>query len=420
MSAEPPSSERPTESPSGPPSGPLSGPTRQNPVPPPPPDGTGGGPSGPRPPGGSGGTGEPGGPTGPAGKPGRPWWRSVPGIAGFAAVLIAAVVVTVILTRSDGDGAGSGSSAQGEVFLQAAGSAGPDPYTASTADDSAAEGTATGLPTASASPANTTQGVTGSTPGLYGGTRNTASCDVERQIRYLTDDPSRRNAFAGALDIEPGDVPRYLRSLTPVQLRLDTRVTNHGYRNGSATPYQAVLQAGTAVLIDDRGVPRVRCACGNPLDPPVAQKGTVKRTGDSWPGYNPSKVVVVEPAPGPVKEFVLYDGKNRDWIARPPGSDGDTDTTAKPPEGKPYPPVSPCPEGAAECPPVSPSGASSEPASPEAPSSGPASPEGPSSAPPAEPASPEAPAPESPPEAPASDGYGTPGSPAPPAGTPES
>ncbi|MCZ0997978.1 hypothetical protein O1M63_07095 [Streptomyces mirabilis] len=114
--------------------------------------------------------------------------------------------------------------------------------------------------------------MSGDAPGLYGGTRNVASCDVEKQITALRADPSKNAAFASVLGIQPSAVPGYLRTLTPVQLRADTRVTNHGYRNGSATTYQAVLQAGTAVLVDDRGVPRVRCACGNPLTPPAAQQ----------------------------------------------------------------------------------------------------------------------------------------------------
>src|SRR6185436_18143448 len=33
--------------------------------------------------------------------------------------------------------------------------------------------------------------------------------------------------------------------------------------------FLAVLRRGTAVLVDDEGVPRVKCYCGNPLLPPV-------------------------------------------------------------------------------------------------------------------------------------------------------
>ncbi|MGW7053180.1 DUF6777 domain-containing protein [Streptomyces sp. NPDC054887] len=324
MSAEPPpSSGRPT----GPPSGPLSGPGQpgQGDRPTPPPGPPGGPPSG-----GGATVGGPGGPGEPGG-PGRPWWRSVPKVAAIATAIVAAVVLTVVLTRPDG-----GSVAGGEVFLEAAGSSGPDPYTESTARDTSA---ATAEPTTpqdvrpSVTPTRTgvTQAVEGSEPGVYGGTQKVASCNVEKQISALTAQKDKNRVFASVLGIEPTGVPAYLRSLTPVQLRMDTRVTNHGYRNGSATPYQSVLQAGTAVLIDDRGVPRVRCACGNPLRPPVAVKGAAKRTGKPWAGFRSSDVVTVKPAPKPVDEFLLFDPENDDWFKREAGDTGTDDRRTEPP-----------------------------------------------------------------------------------------
>jgi hypothetical protein len=44
-----------------------------------------------------------------------------------------------------------------------------------------------------------------------------------------------------------------------VLLRSDTVVTNHGFANGCSTTIPAVLQAGTAVLVDDKGVPVTKC-----------------------------------------------------------------------------------------------------------------------------------------------------------------
>jgi hypothetical protein len=64
-------------------------------------------------------------------------------------------------------------------------------------------------------------------------------------------------------------VARYIRKLTPVTLTVDTRVTNHNFVGGRAVGYQAILAAGTAVLVDDEGIPRARCRCGNPLLEPV-------------------------------------------------------------------------------------------------------------------------------------------------------
>ncbi|SCD88566.1 hypothetical protein GA0115244_113020 [Streptomyces sp. DvalAA-19] len=267
-----------------------------------------------------------------------------------------AVALVVFLTRPDD---GGGSKASGEVFLQAAGTSGPDPFTESTARDSDPEpstASPSAVPSASGTGSQVTRGVDGAAPGLYGGTRKVASCDVEKQIKALGAAPEKNRAFASVQKIEPSAVPEYLRSLTPVQLRMDTRVTNHGFRDGKATAYQAVLQAGTAVLVDDRGVPRVRCACGNPLLPPVAQESTPKQTGKAWPGYRASDVVVVEPSSKPVDEFVMVDPENGDWFTRPAGDTGDGDRKTDPPEGtKRDESGSPCPPGGGDdsrsCPP---------------------------------------------------------------------
>ncbi|MGW2235333.1 DUF6777 domain-containing protein, partial [Streptomyces sp. NPDC001759] len=245
-------------------------------------------------------------------------------------------VLAVVLTQSDGGGA-SGKS--GEVFLQAAGKTGPDPFTPSTAKDNSTA-TVSASPTAPEStPANAVRGVDGGAAGLYGGTRNVSSCDVEKQIRYLQSVPAKNQAFASVEGIRPSQVPAYLRALTPVQLRMDTRVTNHGYHDGTATGYQAVLQAGTAVLVDGHGVPRTRCACGNPLTPPVAQQTTPTPTGDSWPSYRSSNVVVVTPAPQIINVFVIYDPDHDQWIGRHRGDTGHKDHPAKPP-ARPSPSVS--------------------------------------------------------------------------------
>ena len=58
--------------------------------------------------------------------------------------------------------------------------------------------------------------------GLYGGTRNTSACDVEKQVDFLRSAPDKNKAFASVARVGAADVPAYLRSLTPVQLRLDT------------------------------------------------------------------------------------------------------------------------------------------------------------------------------------------------------
>ncbi|MCB5166736.1 hypothetical protein LG634_18055 [Streptomyces bambusae] len=327
-SGRPPSGDRPT----GPPSGPLSGSAGQGPptiphggVPPAPPGGGGGG-------DGSG-TGP-----GPGDGNGKPWWRSVPRIATAALALVAAVVLAVVLTRPGGT-----PKSGGEVFLQAASAEGPDPYTASTVTPAGKEKQQTQEPPPP--PASTpppggrivTQSVAGSAPGLYGGTKNVASCNVELQIKTLGSQPPKNTAFASALGIQPAAVPGYLRSLTTVQLRSDTRVTNHGYRDGRPTSYQAVLQAGTAVLVDSRGVPRVRCACGNPLGPPVALQGDPVRKGQAWPSYRPVNVVVIAPSVTIINKFVIYDRDDRRWYERDRGDHHGRHDRPVPPPPDPSP-----------------------------------------------------------------------------------
>ncbi|WP_405933355.1 DUF6777 domain-containing protein [Streptomyces sp. NBC_00827] len=395
MSVEPPSSGRPT----GPPSGPLSGPSQPGPSEPSPTQPSGRTPSGP-PPSGAGGSGAggsgaggsgAGGPSGPSGPgepgepgkgPDRPWWKSAPRVALITGVVVAAVVLGLVFTRDD---SGSDTSATGgEVFLQAASKSGPDPFTESTANDSSTETEAPSTSTASES-TNVTQGVDGSAPGLYGGTRNVSSCDVEKQIKFLQADPAKNSAFASVVGLQTSQVPGYLRALTPMQLRYDTRVTNHGYRDGAATSYQAVLQAGTAALVDDHGVPRVRCACGNPLGEPVPQKTTPKQTGDSWPSYRTQNVVVVSPSTTVINIFVIFDPDNDEWIARHKGDKGHHDEKTDPPAHPPFPSASvssPTPNSPSPCvssapgttPSAPPSGSSSPCTSPAPSSSSPSAP----------------------------------------------
>jgi hypothetical protein len=280
-------------------------------------------------------------------------------------VVAALATVGVLLTRGDGGTGGSR-----EIFLQAANSQGPDPFTESTAQGTSTASATPTTPTTLLTPSetvtageNTVRGYNGGTPGVYGGTLDVAACDVELQITYLQENPEKNAAFAAVFKLDPADVPAYLRGLTPVLLRMDTRVTNHGYRDGEADPYQAILQSGTAVLVNDRGLPRVRCACGNPLTNPLQQHTGYERIGDFWPSFDPAKVIVVLPAAEPVKTFVLRDTENGGWVARLRGDDGDRDEPTKPPKVPPTPTeISPRPPS-----PGTGSPPSDKPASPDSP-----------------------------------------------------
>jgi Domain of unknown function (DUF6777) len=107
--------------------------------------------------------------------------------------------------------------------------------------------------------------------GPYGGTGSDLVCDRELLIRSLKARPDRLRAWARVRGVEPTytAVARYIRKLKPTTLIVDTRVTNYSYVDGRAVGFQAILQAGTAVLVDDGGKVVARCRCGNPLSEPL-------------------------------------------------------------------------------------------------------------------------------------------------------
>lgn len=228
-----------------------------------------------------------------------------------------------------------------ELYLQPVAAAGPAPFTASSA-------TAESAPVQPPLPNPTGRGirtVNAATPGLYGGTQRLGSCDVEQQVHSLTEDAAKARAFAQAADIEQGEIPDFLRGLTPVVLRADTRVTSHGFREGAADSFQSVLQAGTAVLVDGHGMPRVRCACGNPLLAPRAPKGSPVPKGEPWNGYQPHQVVVIEPTVHVIDNLVIVNTADNTWIERKRGDDGAQDRA--PQVMPPFDPADGIPEGPA-------------------------------------------------------------------------
>lgn len=259
-------------------------------------------------------------------------------IAVLATLLVAAIAL-VAVRGSGGDGG------DGDVLLEAAAVEVPDPFTATASVDEAplpaaaptttSAGATTGSTATTAPAASTGLGggtVKGSAPGLYGGTRDKGSCDPERMISFLQENSTKAKAWAAVQGIAVSDIPTFVRSLTPVVLRRDTRVLNHGYRNGKATPRPAVLQAGTAVLVDDVGRPRVKCGCGNPLLDPRPVTTKTRYTGARWTGFDPVNVVVVR-VDVKVTTFVLIDIRTGAPFARPVASSGSADAAATAPGG---------------------------------------------------------------------------------------
>ncbi|WP_328302111.1 hypothetical protein OG389_31930 [Streptomyces sp. NBC_00435] len=250
-------------------------------------------------------------------------------------------------SAEDGQTKGPAAESQ-EVHLQPVASAGPDPFTTSSAMGESA-------PVQPPVPNATGQGirtVNAATPGLYGGTQRLGSCDVEAQVQSLTADDGKARAFAEASQMKQEEIPDFLRGLTPVVLRADTRVTNHGFADGRPNAFQSVLQAGTAVLVDSHGMPRVRCACGNPLMAPRAAQGAPVLKGDPWTGYQPNQVVVIEPTAQVINSLVIVNITDNTWIERRTGDDGAQDRAPVTPP--PYDPADGIPAGPATPPGTSP------------------------------------------------------------------
>lgn len=232
-----------------------------------------------------------------------------------------------------GDDGGEAASTEGRLF-QPAGVVGPDSFAPTF------ELTSYRIPEG----AETQKGkVKGNAPGLYagrtyGGTGKNI-CDVEAMIRFLTFYADRGRAWAAVQGIDFEQLPSYLRSLTPVYALQNLNVKMFGFKNGKSYGYDAVIAAGTAILIDDQGMPRARCACGNPLlapneDEPVAPgdsapedttfEGEESYPGDSTPpeegGDPPSEGDEPEPQCPELTEsgwtdYVTRNGETWRWIA---------------------------------------------------------------------------------------------------------
>lgn len=250
--------------------------------------------------------------------------RLVPIASLLSAVVAVALLAWVAFGSGLFDGFGPGPVlAEGEILREPAAEPGPAPFSDSVAD--AGSPPIAGAAVPGSRPGSTTI-VRGGRPGLFGGTRGARICDKTQLIAFLRDDPSKGSEWTATLGVGSDEIADYIARLTPVLLRADTRVTNHGYRDGSATPRQAVLQAGTAVLVDEFGQPRVRCDGGNPLQDPVAVSTSRQYRGDDWPAFDLGNIVVVGPADAPLAGFAVHDVRTGEQFLRPAGTSGEADT----------------------------------------------------------------------------------------------
>lgn len=250
----------------------------------------------------------------PAGPPSSGRWH-LPVVIASIAVTVVAALATVLVIATTTDEVPATAASTTEVVLEAAGEPGPDPFTTSVA--AATPGVAPGGVEALTSQPGALQRVSASTPGLFGGTGNPALCDLDALELFLAGDANKAAAFAEAVGIKPDSIANWMSSLTPVLLREDTRVTNHGYQDQRANAYQAVLQAGTAVAVDAFGSPRIRCECGNPLAEPAAV--AAEFTGTAWEQFDPDRLSIIGPAEAPVEVFTLTDVATGSPVTRPAG-----------------------------------------------------------------------------------------------------
>ena len=188
----------------------------------------------------------------------RNWSRA---IALLLAALVAAAVALPGCGGDDGDGGGDKGDDAQTIQFQKPTDPGPEPFTepADVEGDREVQlgGGASEDDSGSQQP--------------FGGSGSTRVCDRDKLIRFMRDHPDVMREWARVLGVRPTlrSVRKYIAKLHPVTLTRDTQITNHRLVNGQAQPFQAILQAGTAVLVDKYGTPVVRCFCGNPLRPAI-------------------------------------------------------------------------------------------------------------------------------------------------------
>ena len=245
----------------------------------------------------------------------------------IGALVVALIGVGVALVAGGGGGdetsTSTPESVEDEVLLEPINNRVPHGFT-----QQATTGPETSVQTASLPatvPARAPTGgqINGSAPGLYGGSGNAVVCNREHLIAFLEANPAKATAWARVIGIAPSQIRTYVMGLTPVLLTRDTLVLNHGYFNGRATPKNAVLQAGTAVLVDKFGIPRVKCNCGNPLAEPTVTR-SARVVGSPWPGFSTTNILVVV-VNVVVQNFTLVDINSGVLINRPVATDGTQD-----------------------------------------------------------------------------------------------
>ncbi|MEK9839373.1 MAG: DUF6777 domain-containing protein, partial [Ilumatobacter sp.] len=248
----------------------------------------------------------------------------------LTAAIVGTAVSLVFITFGDRDEAAEATT----VYVASPGALGPDSFAPTFATGQLDQATITEL--RSAQEAGESEGLYVVPSGTYGGPGKNI-CDVEGMKEFFRRNPAKAVAWAGVQGIDPGQIDAYLDSLNPAFLAQDVQLTMYGFRGGQAYGYQAVLQAGTAVLVDDQGIPRVRCACGNPLVPGDTPEGTpttlTQQEDPTTTTEPPATTTTVPELPCPPDAYtreddgaVFIDGNGTRWVH-------EVDFSVNPPSG---------------------------------------------------------------------------------------
>lgn len=246
-------------------------------------------------------------------------------------LLIALVGAVALGTRGSGGSpqaaAPPGAAPAEQVLLVPVGTA-VDPFTEPVGTDLA-------VPPLAATGSTGLVDVEGDAVGLFGGEPGTSPVDRTGLIEALAADPGKASTWAGIKGLTPQQLPDYITGLTPAVLRADTLVTAHGYVGGKDSPFAAILQAGSAVLVDGTGVPAVHAASGSPLTAAPNVSSSTKVDGSPWPGFSMGTTVRVQPADTKVAGFSMVNIKRDTLFTRPVGTSGkrDNDTREPAPPG---------------------------------------------------------------------------------------
>jgi hypothetical protein len=178
--------------------------------------------------------------------------------------------------------------------------------------------------------------VEGGKVGLYGGTTKATVCDREQLVSFLTSSPEKAAAWAGVIGIPVAEIPTFVRGLTPMLLRSDTLVTNHGFVDGRAHRSCRCCGGQRRARRQPRGSGRALL-----LRQPVDSGADVGAVPDvhrpDVADGNPVSIVVIVTNPVVIDDFTVVDVDTGAATTVPAGS-----TTA--PGDSPAPSTSPTPQ----------------------------------------------------------------------------